>query len=115
LIHRFYLDENVDGAIRDGLRGRGVDVMTVQEDGLSGEPDPVVFDRAEELGRVLFTRDTDFLGEAAARARAGRRFPTVIYGRQVGLTVGQCVSDLVLFTEAAEQSEGWDQVIYLPI
>ena len=31
---RFYMDEHVPKAVTEGLRGRGVDVITVQELGL---------------------------------------------------------------------------------
>ncbi len=34
-----YMDENVPIAITEGLRMRGVDVLTVQEDGLTSFPD----------------------------------------------------------------------------
>lgn len=44
-----YMDENVPIQITEGLRLRDVDVLTVQEDGLSSFPDPAVFDRAIEL------------------------------------------------------------------
>jgi predicted nuclease of predicted toxin-antitoxin system len=48
------MDENVPGAITEALKKRGLDVLTVQEDGLTSAPDPVVFKRAIELGRVFF-------------------------------------------------------------
>jgi predicted nuclease of predicted toxin-antitoxin system len=115
LSHRFYLDENVDSAIREGLRRRGVDVVSVQEDDRAGDPDTLVLDRAEELGRVLFTRDADFLAQAANRARAEREFPTVIYAKQIVVTIRQCVDDLELFAGAASDVEGHDHVIHLPL
>jgi hypothetical protein len=37
-----YLDENVGGAIIRGVRLRGVEVLTVQEDGAEGSPYPQV-------------------------------------------------------------------------
>ena len=58
------MDENIPIAITEGLRMRGVDVLTVQEDGLTSFPDPVVFDRAIELQRIVFSQDQDFLVEA---------------------------------------------------
>jgi predicted nuclease of predicted toxin-antitoxin system len=61
------MDENVPIAITEGLRMRGVDVLTVQEDGLTSFPDPVVFDRAIELQRIVFSQDQDFLAEAKRR------------------------------------------------
>ena len=61
---RLYLDEHVPSAITAGLRRLGVDVLTVQEDGLAGQADPVVFDRAVELGCLLYSQDKDFLIES---------------------------------------------------
>jgi len=34
------MDENVNGAITRELRKRGHDILTVQEDGRGGQPDP---------------------------------------------------------------------------
>jgi hypothetical protein len=49
------MDENVDGSISNGLRKRGIDVLTVVEDGRMGAPDSEVISRAQELERVLFS------------------------------------------------------------
>jgi Domain of unknown function (DUF5615) len=40
------MDEHVHRAITIGLRLRGIDVLTVQEDGLTATPDPLILDRA---------------------------------------------------------------------
>ncbi len=77
-----YMDENVHRGITQGLHQRGVDVLTVQEDGRSGTPDPEVLDRAIDLCRVLFTQDRDFLVEANLRQTEGKFFAGVIYGHQ---------------------------------
>jgi len=52
----FYMDEHVPRAISVGLRLRGVDVLTAQEDGLRNTPDAVLLDRATAIGRVTFTQ-----------------------------------------------------------
>ena len=44
---------------RRGVRRRGCDVLTAQEDGRGGVDDPPLLDRAEELGRVMFSRDDE--------------------------------------------------------
>ena len=49
-----YIDEHVPRAISVGLRLRGVDVLTAQEDGLRNTPDVVLLDRATAIGRVIF-------------------------------------------------------------
>ena len=52
---RLYMDVHVRRAVTAGLRLRGVDVLTAQEDGNRELLDPELLDRATELGRVLFT------------------------------------------------------------
>ena len=111
----YYFDENVPGAIAEGLRQRGIDVLTAQEDGFDETPDPLVLDRAGELGRVLFTRDDDFLREATARLRDGRPVATVIYAHQQRASVRECIDDLELFAGAATDGEARGQVVHLPL
>ncbi|MDY6806852.1 MAG: DUF5615 family PIN-like protein [Cyanobacteriota bacterium] len=110
-----YMDENVAGQITEGLRRRDVDVLTVQEDGLSGEPDPIVFDRATELQRVLFTQDDDFLAEGNSRQVEGVSFYGVIYAHQKRLSIGKCVQDLEIIAKACFPEEFADRVTYLPL
>ena len=58
---RFYLDEHVGTVVRRALRRRGIDVETVAEAGLLGAPDDVHLAHARAAGRVVVTRDDDFL------------------------------------------------------
>ncbi len=57
-----YMDVHVHRAITTGLRMRGVDVITAQEDGYRRALDPDLLDRATALGRVLFSQDDDLSG-----------------------------------------------------
>lgn len=66
-----YMDVHVRRAVTEGLRLRGVDVLTAQADGADGFADPELLDRATELGRVLFTQDDDLLREAKRRQQTG--------------------------------------------
>ena len=75
----FYMDHHVPRAITVGLRLRGVAVITGYEDGTSDLDDAGLLDRAEELVRVLFSRDDDLLAEAAKRQRARIPFRGVVY------------------------------------
>jgi predicted nuclease of predicted toxin-antitoxin system len=88
-----YMDENVHRAITNGLRLRGVDVLTVQEDKRIGFPDPKILDRATEQGRVLFTQDDDFLAEANRRQAEEIEFLGVIYAHKLRVSVGVIKSD----------------------
>jgi predicted nuclease of predicted toxin-antitoxin system len=110
-----YMDENVHGAITNGLRQRGIDVLTVQEDGRSGIPDSVVLDRAISLSRILFSQDDDLLAEANQRQRAGTFFPGVIFARQTKVSIGTCIRDLELISTLGELSEFKDSVLFLPL
>jgi len=60
------MDEHVAKSVTEGLRRRGVDVVTVQELGLQAAEDQQHLQRAAQEGRVLVTQDTDFLRLHAA-------------------------------------------------
>ena len=63
---RLYVDEHVPRAVVQGLRRRGVDVLTVPEAGRLGASDEEHLAFARGEGRVVFTQDGDFLRLAAA-------------------------------------------------
>ena len=77
-----YMDVHVPLAITRGLRRRGVDVLTSQQDGTTTLPDDKLLDRVGQLGRIIFTRDEDLLVEAAMRLRTATSFATVVFARQ---------------------------------
>src|ERR1051326_4224947 len=58
---RVYTEEHIDPAIVNGLRQAGINVLTFEEAGLAGAPDAQHLDRARSEGRVVLTRDGDFL------------------------------------------------------
>jgi predicted nuclease of predicted toxin-antitoxin system len=61
------MDEHVPTAVSQGLRRRGVDVLTTQEAGLLSVSDEEHLKFAAEAGRIIFTQDADFLRLHAAR------------------------------------------------
>ncbi len=109
------MDHHVPRAITNGLRLRGVDVLTAHEDGASELSDPALLDRAEELGRVLFTQDDDLLAEATQRQRRGQSFHGVIYAHQLRVSIGDCIRDLELITKAGEPVDMNGQTLFLPL
>lgn len=109
------MDENVHRAITTGVRLRGVDVLTVEEDGRRRLADPRVMDRATELGRVLFSQDEDLLVEARRRQSVGIPFSGLAYAHQLEATIGECVRDLELIAKAALPEELANQVLFLPL
>ena len=108
-----YMDHHVPAAITRGLRKRGVDVITAYEDGRARTSDEELLDRATELGRILVTRDEDFLSIANKWNTANRHFPGIAY--LVQITIGRIVNDLHLIVEASKPEELAEQIIYLPL
>src|SRR3954452_23157161 len=94
-----YMDVQVPRPITRGLRRRGVDVLTAQEDGTARLSDPDLLSRATVLGRVLFSRDGDLLREARRRQRTGELFAGLIYAHLQRVGIGRCVQDLELLAK----------------
>jgi Domain of unknown function (DUF5615) len=97
-----YLDVHVPAAITRQLRRRDVDVLTAQEDGRGEVADEDVLMRATELGRVVFTQDVLFRVEAENWQQRGRDFAGLLFGSQLGGTIGQYVEDLELISKGSE-------------
>ena len=66
---KFYMDEHIPRAVSEGLRRRGVDVLTTQDAGMLGAFDRHHLTLAAEHQRVILTRDADFLRMHAAGIR----------------------------------------------
>ncbi len=112
---KLYMNQHVPRPVTVGLRLRDVDVVTAFEDNASQMDDPELLDRANEIGRVLFTQDDDLLAEAAKRQRQGVQFYGVIYAHQLRVPVGICVHDLEIIAKASEPEDLINQVLFLPI
>jgi len=110
-----YRDEHVPRAITTGLRLRGVDVLTVQEDNFSGKSDRELLDRALALKRAIFTNDVDHLVEATKRQRAAQPFYGVIFAHHLRVSIGTCIKDLELLAKFSEVEEVKNQVVFLPL
>jgi predicted nuclease of predicted toxin-antitoxin system len=112
---KLYTDAHVRRAVVDGLRLRQVDVLTALDDGASELPDDEVLNRAQALGRVLFTQDVDMLVEADRRQQSGETFAGIIFAHQMRVTTGECVADLELIAKAYEPEDMMNRVEFLPL
>jgi uncharacterized protein with PIN domain len=112
---RLYMDHNVPRAITNGLRLKGIDLITAYEDGSSQLDDSELLDRATELERVLFTRDYNLLQEATKRQRTGVPFYGIIYAHQLKISIGDCVRDLEIIAEAGSPEDLVNQAQFLPL
>jgi hypothetical protein len=109
------MDVHVPAVIARTLLARGVDVFTAQADGTTRLEDSTLLDRAGSLGRVLFTRDDDFLTEAASRQRDGISFAGLVYAHQLRVTIGQCVHDLEIIAKCCDPADLANRVEHLPL
>lgn len=109
-----YMDVHVPMAITSQLRHRGVDVMTAFDDEAQELTDEQLLERTTQLKRVLFTQDIRFRVLAQSWQRKGKQFSGLIFGHQLGGTIGQFVKDLELIAIASELDEWINAVEYIP-
>ncbi len=110
-----YLDIHVPRGITDGLRARKVAILTAQDDDHPRADYFTILTRATALGRVLFTRDQEFLRIGAAWQRKSTPFAGIIFANQLRVSVPQCVLDLALIAEQAQPEDLANHVEHLPL
>jgi hypothetical protein len=89
-------------------------VLTAIEDGVDTLPDHKLLERVYLLGRVLFTQDILFKAMAEDWQRQGTPFAGLIFGHQLGGTIGEYVRDLDIIAQASEAAEWLNIVEHLP-
>ena len=114
---RLTADENFNNDIVRGVlrRNEQVDIVTIQDVGLSGADDETVLQWAAEKNRVLLTHDvTTLMKYAYARIEAGLPMPGVFEVSQ-SLAIGSVIEDVLLLAECSLENEWAGQVRYLPL
>jgi hypothetical protein len=110
-------DENFNNDILRGMLRRkpDLDILRVQDAGLSNEDDRVILEWAAREGRVLVTHDvTTITGLAYERVRLGLPMPGVIEVDD-DLPIGQAINEILLLAEYSERGEWEGQIIYIPL
>ncbi len=105
---KFYTDEHSANAVAEGLRRRGVDVVTTYEAGLLGASDEEQLAFATREDRVLFTQDDDLL----RLHTTGIDHTGIVYTRQ-GTPVGDIIRGLMLVFEVYDAGEMRNHVEFL--
>jgi len=110
-------DENFNNDIVRGLLRRKPDlnIVRVQDVGLSGADDPTVLEWAAREGRVLLTHDVSTITHYAyERVRAGKPMPGVFEVSR-DTPIGVAIEDILLLAEYSLEGEWEGQVRYLPL
>ena len=110
-------DENFNNDIVRGLRRRNphLDLVRVQDVGLSAADDPAVLEWAAQEGRVLLTHDVSTITRYAYdRVKAGKLMAGVFeVSRDVPIRVA--IEDILLLAECSLDDEWEGQIRYLPL
>ncbi len=114
---KFLADENLDNSIVRGVRRRSdrIDIVTIQEVGLSGMDDPAVLDWAAKERRILITHDVATITYYAYE-RMENNLPMVgVIEVKTGVSIGKAIADIVLIFECCQPEDLDGQIYYLPL
>jgi hypothetical protein len=106
---RYYFDQHYPSPIARALRRRGIDVLTAQEAGRCGLPDPDQLAFATANERVMATFDPDFL----ALHGAGTPHAGIAWCVATKYGIGQLVQMLVLLHGVSDRDAMRNCVEYL--
>ncbi|MGB8217967.1 MAG: DUF5615 family PIN-like protein [Candidatus Methanoperedens sp.] len=107
---RIYADENVNVAIVEGLKRRGVEVWSAIDKGNLGLSDEEQLSYALEEKATIFTHDDDFLSMAE---ESGIEHCGIIYVHQQRLSVGECIRRLKAIVETMSPEDLHNRIIFL--
>jgi len=110
-------DENFNHDIVRGLvrREPDLDIVSIQDVGLSGADDAKVLDWAAQEKRVLLTHDVSTLTHYAyERVRAGLSMPG-IFEVSRAVPLGRAIEDILLLAHCSLSGEWEGQIRYLPL
>jgi predicted nuclease of predicted toxin-antitoxin system len=114
---RLLADENLNNNIVRALQMREpwLDIVRVQDIGLTGQDDPTILEWAAKERRLVVTHDAATMTRYAyARVAGGEPMPGVVEVA-VGSPLSVVIDDLLLLATASEESEWEGQVIYVPL
>ncbi len=114
---KFATDENFNNNILRGIirKNPDLDIIRIQDAGLSGANDPTVLEWAAKAKRVLLTHDVSTITKYAfERIASGKSFPGVLEVN-ISSPIGVVVEDILLLAELSFDDEWKDQIIYIPM
>ena len=114
---RFAADENFNNNIIRGILRRrpDIDIVRIQDAGLSGDTDRAVLEFTAQTGRILLTHDVSTITHYAyERVRQEKPMPGV-FEVSTKVPIATAIDDLILLAELSLDGEWEGQVRYLPL
>ena len=114
---RWLADENLNKDIVRGLRRRkpDLDIVRVQDVGLSGLDDPSLLAWAAAQDRVLITHDVSTMTAYAYGRIADGEYMPGVFAVSRSVPVAAVIEDILLLSECSNEGEWEGQVRYLPL
>jgi hypothetical protein len=114
---RLAADEDFNNDILRGILRRKpeLDIVRIQDVGLSGADDPAVLEWAAREARILLTHDvTTMTRHASDRVRSGRPMPGLFAVNQ-RIPVADAIADVLLVAECSVEGEWAGQIVHFPL
>lgn len=106
---RYYLDQHIAGAVVNGLRQHGIDVLAAQEAGRCGLPDSDQLAFATAQDRVMVTFDPDYL----ALHNSGTPHTGIAWCPATKYRIGRLIQMLILLHGVTDRDAMKNRVEYL--
>ena len=114
---KFLADENFNNQLVRGVfrQNSTIDLVRVQDVGLSGASDPAVLEWAAQQERIVLTHDVATMADFAyQRIQAGLSMPGLFeVSRRV--SVGLAIDEIILIATYSLEGEWAGQVRFLPL
>jgi predicted nuclease of predicted toxin-antitoxin system len=107
---KIYADENVERSIIEGLRRRGIEIISARELGFIGQPDEFHIKKAVELRAVILTHDIDFLRIAS---RPDIKHGGIIFSHSKDVSIGQCIRGVELIVNILTDKDMENHIEFL--
>lgn len=105
---KYYMDVHVKRAVTEGLRRRGVEVLTAQEADMQLAEDIEHIAYVQSGGWIIFTNDVDFLRLHASGVEHGG----IAYCHQT-TSIGQMIQGLMLIFQVLDTEQMRNRVEYI--
>ena len=106
---RFYFDQHLWASVAQALRRHSIDVLTTQDAGRCGLPDPDQLAFATANERVMVTFDPDYL----ALHQSGVSHASIAWCQEKKYSIGQLIQALLLVHGVLDRDAMRNHVEYL--